>query len=126
MKIIFRILDYAISVLMGTGALFLVSLVVGEGWNMFLAMFVGMLLGLVVLVFSVLLFSPITTPFELFPVGMVITMVAGMGAGMAQAKGDTNCTVMLVAVVLFSLTAQVVMDLYNVRLKGEVPIERQG
>ena len=124
MKIIFKILDYTISVLMGAGTVCVVSLLIGMEWNMFLAMFVGMILGMVVLVLIVLIFSPVSTPFELFPVGMIITMFTGMGAGMVQTQGAADFTVMLVAAVLFSLSVQLVMDLFNMRLRGEVTIDR--
>ena len=124
MKILFKILDYTISVLMGAGTVCLVSLVVGREWNMFLAMFVGMILGMVVLVLIVLIFSPVSTPFELFPVGMIITMFTGMVTGMVYTRGEADFTVMLVAAVLFSLSAQFAMDIYNMRLRGEVPIDR--
>jgi hypothetical protein len=124
MKILFKILDYTISVLMGAGTVSVVYLLIGMEWNMFLAMFVGMLLGMVVLVLIVLIFSPVSTPFELFPVGMIITMFTGMGAGMVQTQGEADFTVMLVAAVLFSLSVQLVMDLFNMRLRGEVPIDR--
>ncbi|NOS35792.1 MAG: hypothetical protein GQ522_04050 [Deltaproteobacteria bacterium] len=91
---------------------------------MFLAMFVGLILGMVVLVIIVLIFSPASTPFELFPVGMIITMFTGMGVGMVQTQGEADFTVMLVAAVLFSLSAQFAIDIYNMRLRGEVPIDR--
>jgi hypothetical protein len=51
-------------------------------------------------------------------------MFTGMGAGMVQAQGEADFTVMLVAAVLFSLSAQFAMDIYNMRLRGEVPIDR--
>ena len=109
---------------MGTGTLYLVSLVVSENWNMFLAMIVGMVLGMVVLLLSVLLFVSVSTAFELFPVGMVITMITGMTAGMVITMVEIDFQLMLFASIAFSLIVQFLIDLYNIKLKGEVPIDQ--
>jgi hypothetical protein len=119
MKILFKIMDYLISVFMGTGTLFLVSLVINESWNMFFAMIIGMILGTAVLLISVLLFSSISTPFEIFPVGMMITMFTGMAVGMARVM-EADFQAMLVSAGIFSLFTQLMMDLCNMRLRGEV------
>jgi hypothetical protein len=124
MKILFKILDYIISVLMGSGTLYLVSLVVNESWNMLPAMIVGMVLGIAALLIAVLLFIYVTTAFELFPVGMLITMFTGMGAGMAITSAGMDFKSMLPAAIAFSISAQVYIDLYNMKLKGEVPVDQ--
>jgi hypothetical protein len=124
MKILFKILDYIISVLMGTGTLFFVSLVVSESWNMFLAMIVGMVLGIVVLLLTVLLFISVTTVFELFPVGMVITMFTGMTTGMIITIVEIDFKFMLLAAIAFSLFAHFWIDSYNKKLKGDVQIDK--
>ena len=123
MKILFKILDYVISVLMGSGTLYIVSLVVNENWNMLPAMIVGMVLGIVVLLISLLLFIFVSTAFELIPAGMIITMFTGMAAGMAMTAAEMDFRFMLSAAIVFSLLAQVYVDLYNMKLKGEVPVE---
>lgn len=124
MKILFKILDYIISVLMGTGTLYVVSLVVGKDWNMFLAMVLGMFLGIAVLLVTVILFVYVSTAFELFPVGMLITMFIGMASGMVIAVAEIDFKIMLTAAAVLSLLAQLYIDLYNVKLKGDVPVER--
>lgn len=124
MKILLKILDYIISVLMGTGTLFFVFLVVSESWNMFLAMIVGMVLGIVVLLLTVLLFISVTTVFELFPVGMVITMFTGMTTGMIITISEIDFKFMLSATIAFSLFAHFWIDLYNMKLKGDVHIDK--
>ena len=124
MKLLFKVLDYIISALMGTGTLYLVSLVVSESWNMFLAMIVGMVLGIVVLLVSVLLFVSVSTAFELFPVGMVITMITGMTAGMVITIVEIDFKLMLFTAIAFSLFAQFWIDLYNMKLKGDVRIDK--
>jgi len=124
MKILFKILDYIISVLMGTGTLFLVSLVVSESWNMFLAMIMGMVLGIVVLLLAVVLFISVATVFELFPVGMIITMFTGMTTAMVITIVEIDFKLMLVATVAFSLFAQFWIDSYNMKLKGDVQIDK--
>ena len=124
MKILFKILDYIISVLMGTGTLFFVSLVVSESWNMFLAMIVGMVLGIVVLLLTVLLFISVTTVFELFPVGMVITMFTGMTTGMIITIVEIDFKFMLLTAIAFSLFAHFWIDSYNKKLKGDVQIDK--
>ncbi|MEF9476165.1 MAG: hypothetical protein L0958_05710 [Candidatus Mariimomonas ferrooxydans] len=125
MKILFKILDYIISVLMGTGTLFLVSLVVNESWNMFFAMIVGIVLGIVVLLLTVLLFISVSTAFELFPVGMVITMFIGMATGMVITIVELDFILMLSAAITLSLFAQFWIDLYNMKLKGEVTVDNK-
>ncbi len=125
MKILFKILDYTTSVLMGAGTLLLVSLVVSKNWNMFFAMIVGMSLGIVVLLLTVLLFISVSTVFELFPVGMVITMFTGMATGMVTTIVELDFTLMLLAVITLSLFAQLWIDLYNMKLKGEVPVDKK-
>ncbi len=123
MKILFKILDYIISVLMGSGTLYIVSLVVNENWNMLPAMIVGMILGIVVLLIALLLFIFVSTAFELIPVGMIITMFIGMASGMVIAAAEMDFKIMLLAAAFLSVCAQVYIDLYNMRLKGEVPVE---
>lgn len=110
---------------MGTGTLFLVSLVVSRDWNMPSAMIAGMGLGITVLLLSALLFLSVSTPFELFPVGMVITMFTGMATGMAMVATELNFTSMLSGVITFSCLVQLWIDLYNLKLKGEVPLDNQ-
>ncbi|MEF9475839.1 MAG: hypothetical protein L0958_03940 [Candidatus Mariimomonas ferrooxydans] len=125
MKILFKILDYIISVLMGTGTLFLVSLVVSESWNMFFAMIAGMVLGLVVLLLTVLLFMSVSTAFELFPVGMVITMFIGMATGMVITLVELDFILMLLPAITLSLFAKLWIDLYNMKLEGEVTVDKK-
>ena len=109
---------------MGTGTLFFVSLVVSESWNMFLAMIVGMVLGIVVLLLAVVLFVSVSTAFELFPVGMIITMFTGMTTGMIITIVEIDFKLMLLAATAFSLLAQFWIDLYNMKLKGDVQIDK--
>lgn len=123
MKVFFIILDYMVAILMGVGTLFLVSLVVGKGWNMFFTMIVGMVLGMVVLAVTVLVFSPICSLFQLFPSGMIITMLTGMAAGMIFAAKEMDFMIILWTIVTFSLFVQLGIDFYNMKLKGELPVD---
>ncbi len=120
MKIFFTILDHMVAVLMGTSTLCLVSLVVNEGWNMFVAMIVGMILGMLVLAVIAFVFGPVCSLFQLFPSGMVITKLTGMAAGMLFAAGNACFMSMFLASVAFSLFVQFAIDFYNMKLKGEV------
>ncbi len=122
MKIILGILDYIVAAIMGAGALCLAFLVVGEGWNMFLAMAVGMVLGMVVLLLVVFIFGPICNTLQLFPPGMITTMVIGMLAGMGIAGTWTDFKTGLAFAVGFALFVQLAIDCYDWKLKGEVPI----
>jgi hypothetical protein len=124
LKILFKMLDYLISVFMGAGTVFVVSLIVGEGWNMFIAMIAGMVLGMFVLLLTVMLFVYVSSAFELFHVGMVITMLVGMISGMAMAVGKADFTRMLCAAIILSVLAQLCMDLLNMKLKGEVTVDK--
>ncbi|MFQ5712576.1 MAG: hypothetical protein ACE5GU_00920 [Candidatus Scalinduaceae bacterium] len=112
-----------VAILMGVGTLFLVSLVVGKGWNMFFTMIVGMVLGMVVLAVTVLVFSPICSLFQLFPSGMIITMLTGMAAGMIFAAKEMDFMIILWTIVTFSLFVQLGIDFYNMKLKGELPVD---
>jgi hypothetical protein len=123
MKVFFIILDYMVAILMGTGTLFLVSLVVDKGWNMFFTMIVGMILGMVVLAVTVLVFSPICSLFQLFPSGMIITMLTGMAAGMIFAAKEMDFMIIFWTIVAFSLFVQLGIDFYNMKLKGELPVD---
>ena len=109
---------------MGAGTLFFVSIVVGESWNMILAMIVGMAIGIAVLLLSMVLFSSFSTAFEIFPIGMIITMFTGMISGMLIAMEKRDFIVMLSAVIVFSLLAQLMMDFYNMKLRGDVRLEK--
>ena len=111
---------------MGTGTVLLAHYVINNTWHMFLAMIVGMILGTTVLLVSILIFTPVATAFELFPVGMIITMFTGMGAGMAITMSEIDFRSMFITAVLFSLLAQLAMDLYNRKLKGDVPLDNKS
>ncbi len=124
MKILYKILDYTISVLMGVSTLLLVSLVVGKDWNMFFAMFVGMILGIVVLLIIVMIFISISTVFELFPAGMLTTIFTGMATGMILTKTETNFTMMLVVIIAYSFLFSIVIDLYIIILKCDITIDQ--
>lgn len=124
MKILFKLLDYIISTLMGTGTLSAVYLLVDKEWNMPVAMITGMVSGMIVLLLTVLLFIPVSTAFELFPTGMVITMLIGMVVGMMRSIRYLDFMSMLFPVVGFSLFVQFVIDLYNLKLIGEVPLDK--
>lgn len=125
MKILFKILDYLTAVIMGTGTLFLVNLAVNKDWNMVFAMFVGMMVGTGVLLLSLLLFSSFSTLFEIFPKGMIITMVTGMASGMVAAIDALDFAFMVSAAAVFSACAQLGFDLYNMKLQGEVPVDKE-
>jgi hypothetical protein len=124
LRILFKVLDYIIAALMGIGTLSVVYIIIDKDWNMLVGMFVGMVLGMVVLLLNVLLFIPISTAFELFPAGMVITMPSGMVLGMITSMRNLDFMSMLFPVIGFSLFVQVVIDLYNLKLIGEVPVDK--
>jgi hypothetical protein len=124
MKVLFKILDYVSAVFMGTATLFLVTLAVGRDWNMFVAMIAGMVIGMGVLMLALLLFTSFSAAFEVFTVGMAITMPVGMAAGMALAAAAPNLICMLTAAAVFSMVAQLGFDLYNMKLKGDVPVDK--
>lgn len=124
MKPLLPLVDYSAAFLMGIGTLFLVSAVVNDGWNMFLAMGTGMLLGVLVLVSTLLLFIRISTPFHIIPLGMIITMIIGMTVAMKSAVGWTDASSMIPAVTVFSFLCQLVINRYDRKLRGEVSFEK--
>ncbi|MBE9536292.1 MAG: hypothetical protein IMF07_03845 [Proteobacteria bacterium] len=124
MRFLFKLVDYILAVFMGVASVWLVSLVVGSGWNMFIAMFVGMFLGMLA-VFPALLFScGVTTAFHVLPVGMLITMFTGMIAGMAIAMGALSTSQLYPLAIFIAATVQLAIDRYDMKLKGEVPLGR--
>lgn len=125
MKILFTIVDYLSAVFMGTGTVFLTGIIVGRDWNIVFAMFAGMAAGSGILVLSLLLFISVSTPFEIVPKGMVIIMVAGTASGMAAAVDGPGATLMLSASAVFSVFVQLGFDVYNVKLTGEVPLDKE-
>jgi hypothetical protein len=90
---------------------------------MLLAMLTGMILGMGVLLVVMMLFTGISTLFELFPAGMVITMITGMFAGMVLAAMEVKMVQLLLPAIGFSFFIQIVMELYNLKLSGDVPLE---
>jgi hypothetical protein len=125
MKTVFKILDYLSAVLMGTGTFVLATIIVSKNWNMVVAMIAGMVIGMGVLLLSLMLFVTVSTPFEILPKGMIITMVTGMISGMVTAVDGPDFMFMLSASVVFSLCAQAGFDLYNRKLQGNVPIDNE-
>lgn len=123
MKILLKVIDYIISAFMGAVTVLLVFFIIGRSWNMFMAMIVGMFLGMAVLFISLLLFIYVTTAFELFATGMVITMVTGMVSAMIVASFDPDIKLILTGAVIFSLTVQLGIDLYDMKLRGDVLID---
>jgi hypothetical protein len=85
--------DLASNILAGLVVGWLCSIVVGSGWNMWLAMFFAMALGMVV---GMLLFFPLGILFGAMEVmlplmfsGMVSGMVIGMWSAMSPLEGAT-------------------------------------
>ncbi|MBF0274038.1 MAG: hypothetical protein HQK84_02275 [Nitrospinae bacterium] len=120
MKISDKLLDYLIAMMAGVATYLLVLVVVGQSWNMFVAMIVGMVLGMVVLGILILTFCRVIPAFEIMPGGMVITMFVGMATGMSEAMGIVCSLTLFISVVVFSLLVQMRMHLYNHQHKGEV------
>lgn len=90
---------------------------------MFFAMVAGMIMGMVVLTVIVLIFGPICSIFQLLPSGMIITKLTGMATGMMFAMADVNFAMVFFVIVIFSLFVQFVIDLYNMKLKGDVIVD---
>jgi len=125
MNLIFKVIDYAASLLMGAATVFFVSLFVNKGWNMAVAMVAGMLFGMIAFSLVTLLFVRVSTFFQIMPPGMIISMFTGMGAGMALSEADFDLALLLKVSAIFSIFVQYTMDLYNLTLSGEVPLGRK-
>jgi hypothetical protein len=122
MRLLFKLLDYVLAIFMGIASVWLVSLVIGSGWNMFIAMLIGMLVGMLV-VFPVLMLScGFSTAFHVMPVGMLITMFTGMMAGMAIAMDALSLPQLYPLAILIAATVQLAIDRQDMKLKGEVPL----
>lgn len=125
MNLIFKVIDYVASVLIGTVTVLFVSFFVGKEWNMVAAMSAGMFFGMIALVLVTLLFVRISTFFQIMPPGMIIAMFTGMGAGMVFSAADVDLPLLLKMSVVFSLFVQYAMDVYNLKLTGEVSYGRK-
>ena len=126
MNLILKIIDYIAAVLMGTGTVLFVSLFIDREWNMIAAMFAGMFLGMIVLLIIAILFVRVSTFFQIMPPGMIITMFSGMAAGMVLTSAEVDRFVLVKVAVIFSLLIQYMMDLYNLKLKGDVLLGRKS
>ncbi|MBE9503794.1 MAG: hypothetical protein IME96_06430 [Proteobacteria bacterium] len=126
MKALVKIIDYVAAVLMGTATVFFISLFVDKQWNMIAAMFAGMCIGMIVLFIVTILFVRVSTFFQIMPAGMIITMFSGMAAGMVLTSAEVDRVVLFKVAVIFSLLIQYMMDLYNLKLKGEISLGRKS
>ncbi len=119
MKLLFKLFDYISALLLGTLASLAVYWVAAPGWNMALAMFAGMFIGMALLLLFLPLVGVFSTFFNFMPPAMIIAMLGGMGAGMAVSAGIA-LSGLLPVMLLFSVAVQIVLDLYNLMLIGEV------
>jgi hypothetical protein len=122
-KWIAKTADYAAAVLMGTGTVFLVSSLLGGEWNLFAGMAAGMVLGLLTMAVVFVLFMRVSTAFHLFPVGMPVTMITGMVAGMAVSEGVSSPGILYSAAAGYSILVSLAVDRLDARLRGDVPVE---
>jgi hypothetical protein len=123
MNAFFKMIDYAASCFMGVGTLFLVSLIIGKGGHMVFAMIVGMIIGMAMMVLTALIFTGLSTFFHILPGGMIITMTIGMVAGMMLSSGLVSGKNTYMAAAVFSCLIQAIIDIYNLKLKGEAAID---
>jgi len=123
MKFLFKLADYLLAVLMGTAAVWLVSLVVDSGWNMYVAMFAGMFLGMLAVFPFLILSCGISTAFHIMPAGMPITMFAVMLTGMAIAMDVLSASRIYQMAILIAATVQLAIDLCDMKLRGEVSLD---
>ena len=119
MRFLFKLFDYAIALLLGTLLSLALCGVIGPGWGMMPAMFVGMFTGMGLLLLFLPLVGLFSTFFNFMPPAMLIAMLGGMGGGMAVAAG-TGFSTLFSTMLLFSATVQLLIDLYNHRLTGEL------
>ncbi len=123
MRLLFKLLDYVLAILMGVASLWLVSLVVGSGWNMFVAMLVGMFVGMLVVLPALIISCSFSTAFHVMPVGMLITMLTGMMTGMAIAMNALTPSQLYPLAIFIAATVQLAMDRQDLKLKGEVALD---
>ena len=124
MNILLKVSDYAAAVLMGSGTVFLVSLLVDDRWNAVLGMAAGMVLGFLVMGAVYFIFMRVSNPFNFFAVGMPVTMITGMASGMSAPSGTLTLEVLYTGALLVAVLWQLGIDLTDARLSGDVPIEK--
>lgn len=114
------IFDYFAALFVGGVTVFLVSMIVGKGWNMLLAMLAGMVSGAVVLILGIMIFGPVVSLFCIFPPGMIISMITGMSAGVFISKYGMDSSTLPACALSFAFIIQLAFHLYDHKMRGEI------
>ncbi len=125
-RLYFVLGDLASNLLVGALAGWLSALVIGVGWNMWLAMFLAMALGMLV---GLLLFFPLGMAFGAMEVMLPIMlsgMLSGMVVGMWAAMHPVSAVTGLMAGAGCGLVGINVVWVLNVGLRGQRSYLKEG
>jgi hypothetical protein len=118
----FRVGDYLAGSLTGLLTAFAVRAVIGPQWDMVVAMFVGMAVGMLIHLSLLLLIIPLLGTFEMMMPGAVIGMYGGMLFGMRDSMQQTYVSLnsALAVGVLFGLVVVFGIRWWDRQLRGVV------
>jgi hypothetical protein len=115
-RFLLRLVDYVSAAAIGLCSALLPSLVVPHGWNMWGAMFTGMVLAMLAAFFIANFLARLAGPFEIAMPGMVISMTVGM-MPMHGTGGYADAALFGAAA---GVAIQAGFHLYDIYLHGEV------
>lgn len=118
LKIVDILLAFLYSILTGS----LLLQIVSPGWNGFLAMVLGMGIGMILPVIFLFLPLPFLADFEVMVPGMFCSELTGMFAGMALASTGMDWERLFILAGAVTLSIETVFSLYNRRLYGSVEL----
>lgn len=118
LKLLDVLLAFFLSVLTGS----ILHLIVSPVWNGFLAMVLGMAVGMILPVIFLFLPIPFLSDFEVMVPGMFCAMFTGMFEGMALASSGMDWGHLFVYAAGITLSIETVFYLYNRRLHGAVEL----
>ncbi len=121
-----RWVDYVSTLLIAGTTAGAVSLLIPSHWPALVSMFLGMLLGTVVLLIVFMAFSLLAGPFAILMPGMTAAMIAGMVCGMMMTAQEGPLVEALTGGALIGLGVAVAFHLYDWSLHGEVSQDDTG
>ena len=118
LKFVDVFLAYFFSILTGS----ILFLIVSPGWNGFLAMVLGMVIGMILPVIFIFLPFPFLSDFEVMVPGMFCAKLTGMFVGMALASSGMDWGHLFILAAGITLTIETVFFFYNRKLHGAVEL----
>ncbi len=115
-----RLFDYAGAILYGVAASTFAGYLLPASLPMLAGMVAGMALGMLSSFPVLMLLTVLCGGFEIIMMAMLISMIAGMGAGMA---GEESLTWFIWYGAIVGVGAQALLHMHDIKLHGEAPLE---